>query len=95
MPSASRFMAPPRKNRRGRAQSEMAQESLTQVSGSFLESSTAKMDAPAVCTQKRERKRSTEMMMMIGRGHGDRYVDLHCIDDQEEMIVPRRGDRPC
>jgi len=52
MPSASRFIAPPRKTRRGRAQSEMAHDSLTQVTGSFLESSTAKMDAPAVCTQR-------------------------------------------
>jgi hypothetical protein len=30
----------------------MRQESLMQVSGSFLESRNAKIDAPAVCTRK-------------------------------------------
>ena len=42
--------------RSGRAQSEMAQESLMQVSGSFLESRTAKIDAPAVCTHDSTRR---------------------------------------
>jgi hypothetical protein len=34
----------------------MAQESLMQVKGSFLESRTAKMDAPAVCTHENARR---------------------------------------
>jgi hypothetical protein len=55
----------------------MAQESLTQVTGSFLESSTAKMDAPAVCTQ----KRITKMMMMIGRGSLLRRLELQWSGD--------------